>query len=253
MGLQLDLQKSATSLRLSLEKAGLATLPDMEVCFDLDVSGSYEDEHKDGITNDIMTRLVPWGLVFDPDKKLDVFTFSNGRAHAHYVGEVTGENYDGYVRRYIIGKVPGWNGGTTYADVLRKNLQHFGWIAESAEAPQKRGMFGKWSGSSAPAPVAESLKPRKAIVLFNTDGDNSDQRETDALFAEMEAEGYGIYVNFIAVSNQGGRFPFINRMADKYNNVGITVIRDVRRWVQKSDDEINAELIGPELVEWLKV
>ena len=83
MALQLDLKKAAKSLRLSLDKAGIAQDVTAEVIIDIDVSGSFEDEHEDGTTELLLTRLVPWGLTFDPDRKLDVFTFSNGAGSVH--------------------------------------------------------------------------------------------------------------------------------------------------------------------------
>ncbi len=45
MTLQLNLQKSARALRLSLDKAGVAADVKAELIFDMDVSGSLEPGH----------------------------------------------------------------------------------------------------------------------------------------------------------------------------------------------------------------
>ena len=111
MALQLNLEKSKAALQLCLHKAGVTQPPVMDMGVLLDVSGSFEDEHQDGTTNRLLTRLIPWGLTFDPDGKLDVTTFSHGERHVHRVGSVTAANYADFVQRQVIGRVPGWNGG----------------------------------------------------------------------------------------------------------------------------------------------
>ncbi len=247
MSLQLDMNKAAGNLRLSLEKRGIMTPPVVEVAFDLDVSGSYKDEHEDGSTNDLMARLAPWGLVFDPDKQLDVFAFSDRSRGIYNPGPVNQSNYQGFIKKHIIG-CPAWCGGTDYAPVLRANLEAFGWIESASAPPQKRGWFGSSKPAQAQAPVAK----RRSLILFNTDGANSDQRETEALFEQMEREKYGVYVAFIAYANGGADFSFINRLAERFSNCGLTVIENVQRWVKQSDDEINNAIITDELVTWLK-
>ncbi|MFO1337901.1 MAG: hypothetical protein U1F53_06625 [Burkholderiaceae bacterium] len=60
MALQLNLEKSKATLQLCLQKAGIVQPPAMDMGVLLDVSGSFEDEHQDGTTNRLLTRLVPW-------------------------------------------------------------------------------------------------------------------------------------------------------------------------------------------------
>ena len=127
MALTLDLNKSAERLRMSLDKAGVAPDIKAELIFDIDVSGSFEHEHEEGTTSILLERLVPYCMVLDPDRKMDVFTFSAGERHAYYVGAVTPDDARGYVTRNIVDRVPGWNGGTTYSFVLERALEHFGW------------------------------------------------------------------------------------------------------------------------------
>lgn len=249
-GLSLDLNKSAASLRLDLQKAGIASPPPVDVGFDLDVSGSFDDEHRDGLTNDLLERLVPWGMVFDPDQQLDVFTFSNGERHAHHVGPVTPGTVTDFVRREIINKVPGYNGGTDYAPVLRKNLEHFGWLSASAPA-KSGGLFGKMFGGGSSGSAPSTATKRKSLIMFITDGDNSDKPETDRILREMQERGDQVYIMFIAVSNQGGNFPFLQKVADAYDNTGLEIIRDVKAWVRQDDEAINRALITDELIAWL--
>ncbi len=256
-----EMAKAKGALQFALMKAGVPNPPKLAVGVALDVSGSYEDEHKDGSTNDILTRLVPWGLVFDDNGEIDLATFSDGKAHAHFVGEsLNAKSYQGYVKRNIINKVPGWSSGTDYSYVLDKFLVHNGWKKDSAPqaAPQeKSGMFGSLFGKKpASAPVAASVPTvgKDALIVLQTDGDcsGSDKARTEALLQEMQDKGYRVYVLFLAYANGNPDFSFLERMADKFSNTGMHVIRDLPAFVNADNDQLNAWLINDELIAWLK-
>ena len=251
MALQLDLNKSQQKLVLSLQKAGISTPPSVDLAFVLDVSGSFEDEHVGGVTNALMTRLVPWGMTFDPDKKLDVFTFSHGPRHAHYVGEVTATNHSQYVERNIIGRVPGWKGGTDYSYVIEKVLAHFGWLGSSS-ASASPGFFQRiFGGAALPVAMPPSASKRRSLVVFVTDGDNSDKDRTEEVLAKSQASGDLAYFLFLGVSNQGGAFPFLRKIADRFDNTAVVIVSDIRGFVALSDEELNDQMLGAELVRWL--
>lgn len=245
--MKLDLRKldeGTKALKLNLTKAGIVTPPEAEVAFDMDVSGSFDDEHREGLTQGLLQRLVPWAEVLDPDKKLDMFTFSNGDSHANHVGEVTRANLENYVARNIIGRVAGYNGGTDYSYVIRKNLEHFGWLPKV----EKKG--GGWF--SKPKTVTTQGPQRRSLVLFITDGDNGDKSETMRLLEESQKRGDQVYFQFIGISNQGGSFPFLQKIADKFDNTGLVVVNDFNGFINKSDDELNATMLTGELLAWLK-
>jgi len=220
--------KSTDVLKNAFLEKGVRSIPRLDVVFDLDVSGSYKEAHKDGSTNKIITRLVPWGLVFDRDKQLDVFTYSNGARNVVRVGEVNALNYEGFVKREVIDKVTGYGGGTDYSYVLEKNLDHFGWTSDGGAQ-------------------------RPLLALFNTDGDchPDDESRTDKLFARMEVERLKVYVLFIAYANGNPSFRFIKRMAEKYSNVGIHIIKPLSEFIDASDEQLTKWLINDELVTWL--
>lgn len=246
MTLVVNLEKATEALKLNLQKAGVNTPPELEVGFALDVSGSFEDEHRNGITNDLLTRLVPWGLAFDPDKKVDCFTFSDSAKHVVDVGPITPDNYGDFVRRNVIGRVAGWNGGTDYSYVIERMLSHFGW----AEVVEKAGFFGRMFGQQ--DKIVQSGEKRKSLVMFITDGENSDQVRTSQILRTSQARRDQVYFIFIGVSNQGTKFPFLERIGDEFDNTGFCRIGDLRRFVSLSDDELNDQLISDELIAWLK-
>lgn len=249
MALQLNLNKSAETLRLSLDKAGVAREIKAELIFDIDVSGSFEHEHKEGTTSRLVSRLVPFGMVLDPDGQMDVFTFSNGPENAYYVGTVTPEKSDNYVVRNIVGKVPGWDGGTTYSYVLERNLQHFGWLPIPAQEP---GLLSRFFGAK--ARPAEQREKKRSIVIFMTDGENdpADDRRTMQILEESERRGDNTYFLFIGACEHEVDFRLLKTVSARFKNTGLVVIRDLDRFVEQSDEQLQSALLGKELIDWLR-
>ncbi|MGM9486073.1 VWA domain-containing protein [Ideonella sp. YS5] len=250
MALQLNLEKSKAALQLCLHKAGVTQPPVMDMGVLLDVSGSFEDEHQDGTTNRLLTRLIPWGLTFDPDGKLDVTTFSHGERHVHRVGSVTAGNYTDFVQRQIIGRVPGWNGGTDYSWGIEDFLRLYGWIESTAKPVGLLGrLFGmkpEQGGAAVPG------QRRRSLVTVVTDGDNNDKDRTRQVLRASQARQDEVYVLFLGVSNQDSRFPFLESVGDEFTNTGFVAIPDIRRFVGLADEELNELLLTDELVAWLK-
>lgn len=245
MALQLNLEKSKASLQMCLQKAGVVKPPVMDMGVLLDVSGSFEDEHRDGSTNQLLTRLVPWGLTFDPDGQLDLSTFSNGPDHVHRVGSIRADNYTDFVAHHVIDRVPGWKGGTDYSYGLEDFLRLFGWLDNQ---PEPQGFFSKLFGDKKPAPAAR----RRSLVTVITDGENSDVERTRSVLRASQARQDAVYFLFLGVSNQGSRFPFLQSIGDEFSNTGLVVIPDIRRFVALDDDALNQMLLLDELVAWLK-
>lgn len=248
MALQLNLQKSAKAVRLSLDKAGVAPDIRAELVFDMDVSGSFEHEHEEGTTSKLIARLVPYGMVLDPDGQMDVFTFSNGRAHVHHVGTVTPNDCDDYIVRHVIDRVPGWNGGTTYSYVLERNLRHFGWLPSE---PEHARFFSRFFGR---AQEPEYRTQKRSIVVFVTDGENdpSDNARTIRVLEESEARGDQVYFLFMGACEHDVDFGLLREVAARFKNTGVVIVRDLDGFVELSDEELNAQLLGPELLTWLR-
>jgi hypothetical protein len=99
----------------------------------------------------------------------------------------------------------------------------------------------------------EAPKDRKrSLIVFITDGDNSDKDRTRHVLQQSEGRKDEVYFLFLGVSNGGGRFEFLESIGDAFGNTGFKEIADVRKFVAQSDDEINAFLLDDELVGWLK-
>jgi hypothetical protein len=249
--MQINLEKSAQNLRISLEKRGISKMPEMEMGVLLDVSGSFDDEHRGGLTNDLLTRLIPWGMTFDPDKKADLFTFSNGAGSAYLVGSVDERNYANFIPKHVIDKVPGYNGGTHYSHVIRKALQHFGWIA-GGETAKSGGFLSKLFGGK--KEEAGSSEPRRAILFFITDGSiqPEDKASTSAIVAQADKEGHEVFIVMIGASNQQVDFSFPTTLERNHSNVSFHTITDIKGFTRMSDDQINDFFLSTKLTAWLK-
>lgn len=244
--LTLDLNKSAQTLRLSLDKAGVRAEVRAELIFDIDVSGSFEHEHEEGRTSVLLQRLVPYGMVFDPDGKMDVFTFSGGERSVYHVGTVTPDDSEGYLRRSVVGRVPGWAGGTTYSYVLERDLQHFGWLP-----PTEPGLLSRFFGAVEKEPTREK---KRSIVFFVTDGENNpdDNARTLRVLEESQARGDRVFFLFLGFCRMNPDFKFIREIARRFDNAGAVIIQDLDAFIALSDDELNSRLLSAKLLDWLK-
>jgi hypothetical protein len=245
MALEFNLEKATEALVFNLQKAGVVTPPELEVGIAMDVSKSFEDEHDSGITTDLTTRLIPWGLAFDPDKKVDICSFSDGPNHVVDVGPITEKNYIGFMHKNVIGMVDGWNGNTDYSYFIAHYLRLFGWLPTVKKAGFIASLFG---GKDT---VVQGEK-RKSLVLAITDGANADQRETEQILRESQARGDEVFFLFLGVSNQRGSFPFLRKLERDFNNVGFVAIENLAQFVSLSNDELNERLISDKLIAWLK-
>lgn len=249
MALQLNLKKSAESLRLSLDKAGVGVNIKAELIFDMDVSGSFEHEHEEGTTSRLVARLVPYGMVLDPDGKIDVFTFSNGKSHVHHVGTVTPDDAKDYITRNVVGRVPGWKGGTTYSYVLERNLRHFGWLPAEPD-DSMGGIISRFFG----AKDAPARAKKRSVIIFVTDGENdpTDNDRTIRVLEESESRGDQVYFLFMGACEHDVDFKLLKTISKRFSNTGLVIVRDLDAFVELSDEELNAQLLGSELLEWLR-
>ena len=95
---------------------------------------------------------------------------------------------------------------------------------------------------------------RRSLVLFNTDGGNSDRDRTMRILEESEKRKDEIYFLFIAYADPRRRpdFSFLNEIGDRFGNTGTVVITDLEKFTNLPDEQLNEQLLGDELVGWLK-
>lgn len=262
MSLKLNLEKSSQALVLNLQKAGIVTPPSIEVEALVDVTGSFDDEHRDGTVDSLLTRLVPWALAFDPDKKMDVHTFSSGASGVAQLGTVNADNYYGYLPRMIFGvniddypngisanikpRQGNYGYATDYSYGLEAKLKHLGWGGDTVK---KSGFLGGLFGKK--DEEAKGARKRSLVIIL-TDGDNADKTRTKQVLRDSQNRGDEVYFLFLGISNQGSEFPFLESIGDEFDNTGFVAIKDLKKFVSLSDEELNSKLLGEELLTWLK-
>lgn len=92
---------------------------------------------------------------------------------------------------------------------------------------------------------------KRSIVIFVTDGENdsTDEGRTMRVLEESERRGDNVYFLFVGICEHNVDCKSLNAIADRFKSTGVVLIRDLEGFVEKSDEEISAELLLPNL--WL--
>jgi len=242
--MSINLQKRTEKVGIILAKRGLAKVPPVRVGVALDVSGSAEHFYSSGVMQETVDRLIPVAMKFDDNGELDAWLFHHGVLPQ--LRAITESDEGSYVRKVILPTVAGNWGATAYAPVLQRVVEFY--FGGSQPAAKKSGFLGGLFGKKEAAPVAStSLNGDPAMLLFITDGSNSDRAETERVFAEAEASNKPVYFNMIGIGNPR-EFAFIEQMADKYGNVGFSNLNDL----SITDDTLYEYLVNQEFVDWVK-
>ncbi|PEB47841.1 tellurium resistance protein [Bacillus pseudomycoides] len=164
----LDLSKKA---KISLEKVGLQN-HEAKVALCLDISGSMYELYRSGKIQEFAERILALGTRFDDDGSIDIFLFGQ---YAHDAGELTIDNFDGFVNR-MIRRYP-LEGATYYSDVMKMVREHYFGFAQRRREPLS--------------------KETPVYVMFLTDGAAFDETRT---IGEIESSSYEpIFWQFMAI------------------------------------------------------
>lgn len=178
----------------------------------MDVSGSFEDQYRNGAIQSVFERLLPIALQFDDDGAMETWLFSS---RAKQVEPVTRQNCFGYVERDILNRRNDsvlW-GGTNYAPPMEMVFDHF---------------------------VRENPSNVPTFVIFVTDGENFDKDKTAKLLREYSK--YNIFWQFVGVGN--ARMSFLEQLDDlngRYvDNANFMRIKNIDKM---SDKELYEKLL----------
>ncbi len=236
-----DLQKKSEKIDRFLLDKGIKTAPIMRVGAALDISVSMRGIISQGKLQSALDQLMGAAMRFDDNGELDVFKFDD---RCDYVGTCTPDDYSDYVKRNGIAV----RGGTNYAPIVHAAQKFFFGAGGSPApaAPEKKGFFGFGKSTPAPAPAAAPLTDSTPVLmLVITDGEPGDKSET--LRALQAATATPIYYHLVGVGGPRSKFPTIAYLADELPNVGEVYLPDFGM----SDDEVYAQLICDELVEFV--
>lgn len=225
----LNLEKKQELVRLCLEKRKVPTDIRLSVKLVLDVSGSIKWLFDNGTIQELVDRLIPVAMRFDDNQSIEAYAFGTNVAK---VNDIQVSDFGSYVNRKFLSEVPSrtlWS-GTKYSVALDKVL------GDSAIA--KVRLFGSLFG--------KKKAEQPGYVMFVTDGETQgDEYETEELLRRYQAAN--VYVQLIGIGN--ANFSFLERMADKFSNVGFVTFP---RLEVTDDEAMYSELLGQELCEWVK-
>jgi hypothetical protein len=217
------------------------------------MSGDYRDGH----VQDALSHLLAMGMQMDQTRQIDVFVFNEqGRQLPE---PATAANHDDYVRRHISHHV---GGGTDYSPVIHLVYQHYyptlthlhtpegalGHVASLAH--HGHGLFGSLFGHHKPeTPPAAPVLPNPAdhdpvLMLFLTDGDNSDEDKEPTRAAIHAASGLPLFWSFVGL-NHNSRF--LAKLAEEADAEFVLLEDGVRI----SDDDLYSQLITPKMGQFL--
>lgn len=211
---QLNLRKESIQ-SLCLEKRELNGLI-ARVCMVMDFSGSMEMLYEKGKVQEVIERLLPVAMQFDDNGIMEAWLFSN---EAIRIPDISLDNYYNYIKNNnLLNKY--YMGGTEYAPVI-KDVCHKYMKEEPDNIP--------------------------TLVLFITDGDNSDKMETTHII--KKASKYPIFWQFVGIGNS--RFSYLEQldeMEGRYiDNANFFSVNDLDRL---SDEELYNRLLG-EYPDWI--
>jgi hypothetical protein len=238
--MSISLTKRAEKVGIVLAKRGMTKVPPVRVGCALDVSGSARGFYEgSNVMQETIDRLLAVALKFDDNGELDAWLFHDGVLPQ--LPTITESDEGTYVNKVILRQRGLW-GATNYAPVLQEVMNfYFGEQAPAKSGGMFGGLFGK---KTAAAPTGSKKDP--AMLLFITDGSNSDRADTERVLRAAEANS-PVYFNMVGIGNPS-YFQFIEEMADKLGNVGFTNLNDL----SISDEVLYDKIVNQEFVDWVK-
>lgn len=220
----IDLRKKAS---IEIEKAGLFSQR-AKVALVLDYSGSMRPLYKNGVVQRASEGLLALASKFDDDGCIEVFIFHDD---AFEIGSLCENNFYEFVDREIYQKYK--FGQTKYAGVMKRiAIKYFPELSKNEEFS-----------------VPVSLKVKDPVfVIFITDGNNSDRRESTKVIKETSK--LGIFWQFVGIGEE--KFDFLQRLDELsgrfLDNANFFQLNDLEKI---SEEELYTRLLV-EFPGWIK-
>ena len=216
--MSIDLRKRVIDLskvaRVEIQKHGIADRK-AQVVLVLDISKSMNRLYKSGVVQSVIERVLALALNFDDDGEVDVMLFGT---NAYQLPTVSLDDLEGYVDRVI--------------------LPNYKIIEATRYAVALQTVYEKYRGNNAD-PV---------LVIFITDGNNSDKRETTELIRTLSHEA--VFFQFVGIGQES--FPYLlklDELSDRFiDNAGFMHVGDI---ASVDDTSLYKELLN-EFPEWLE-
>lgn len=199
-----------------------------QVVLCMDISGSMSRLYSSGYVQDVIERIVPVAMQFDDNQEFELYLFQN--KCTKHKNNVTLKNVDGIVTREILGKYE--MGGTNYAPPI--------------EMIKKDYIGGSKNFFSSLVSKKEPLE-YPVYVIFITDGENYDHRETENALKDIS--NHGVFFQFIGIGKEHFQFlrkldTLSGRLIDNANFFSVDNLQTM------SDEDLYSKLLG-EFPDWL--
>lgn len=233
MSLQFNLEKSTQTLSLNLQKKNVGTINPCQVTFIQDVSGSFDDEHRNGYTQAMLNRFVPFANLFDKNKTMESFVFSD---EAMQLKDITIDNYSDYIRKQVIGcRV--YNGMTEYYKAIKL-------VLESVNPPKSTGFFGGLFGK-------KEVVKEKYLHFFLTDGESQTRNKDLQTINELLGTDGNNFIVFMSIAPRKLSFLEDDYGDHKYTDYHNFTISELKNLDNVSDDDLYEMLLSPQLIDWM--
>lgn len=205
-----------SNINLSQHTARVAVVLD----YSGSMGGKYNESRKNANNSHIqkvLNKLFPVALRFDDNGELEVWLFQSNFTR---LPAMDCDNFETYVQREIVEQRYSM-GGTRYAPVLHDICKHY---------------------------INEDPSNCPAFVIFITDGDNADHKESKEVI--QKSSEHNIFVQFVGIGK--GPFNFLEKLDDlegrKRDNTGFEAFSDLAK---AEDDEVFNKLLS-QYVDWLR-
>lgn len=247
---KVSLKKRSETLKVSLKKAGLGDRLMLRVASALDISGSMQSLYRSGVMSEFVGKLLPFGVLFDDNEEIDMWAFDHGFRE---LPPATADVYADYVGNCMGGI--SISGGTAYAPVMNDIYgSYFGKVSRnevshSQEVRPKGGFFGKLLGKTETVTVSttqtiyedpENMMP--AMVLFQTDGENTD----DSTVRSLLSRNINTPVFWFMVGVGNSSFRSLKGLAKDFPNVDFISVESL----DLPDEQLYDELLKGKFKDW---
>lgn len=175
-----------------------------QVVVALDNSYSMLPLYKDGTCQRVLDKLLPFAMGFDDNEEIDCYLFSEGCTPL--LETITLETLENYIiKNNDVTKM----GSTNYSPVL-------GHIFDMYNSGKT------WLGLGKPKPMYLPI-----YVIFITDGDCYDKKETEEMVRKMS--NYGFFIQFIGIGREFFHFlETLDHLSNRnIDNAGFQKILDI--------------------------
>jgi hypothetical protein len=254
--MKLSLDKAAETLSLVMDKSGVKEITPCQVLLAFDTSYSFINEHKCGYTQLLLERFVPFAMIFDKDKTIDSYTFSDT---THKEEDINLGNYSTYVKDVIINS-PTFSGGTDYLPTFRSMFSDISTdktIPITQTIEKKPGFFGRLFGAQTETTevvvgqeVVKADSNERHLIFFVTDGDCNNLRSSKPYLKNNIPDN--AFILFISISNGYSFSYFANDDLNgkNYDHINMTP-QELRNLIDTPDEDLYKLIVTDNMVNWM--